>query len=109
MAEDEKPIEPFPKEYPQCPNCGSEVTVTSIILADMRKKGIASDQLQGWIQSGQVRMTPDKPALSIPVIMWSGDICYDCGTLYAKSVVVAKGMVQVKAPPGYTPPPIGRG
>ncbi len=105
----DKEVKAFPREYPDCPNCGSEVTVTDLVLQSMREQGIASEHLQGWIMSGQVQMTPDKPALSMPIIMWAGDICYDCGTLYAKSVAVVKGMIQANAPQGYVPPNIGRG
>lgn len=105
----DKETKAFPKEYPQCPNCGSETTVTDIVLQDMRDKGIASEKLQGWIMSGQIKMMPDKPALSMPVILWAGDICYECGTIYAKSVAVTVGMVSTSIPTGYVPPNIGQG
>ncbi len=87
----------FPKVFPQCPNCGSEETITKKVIVGMIADGRATKTLRGWIDAKVSAMSPDKPHFTSPALRTIFDVCYDCGIYYCKEVDVATVMPEQKS------------
>ena len=92
--EEKKPD--FPKEFSQCPSCGSTDRVANHVLQQLKDAKKAGPNMIAFIYKTQsLIMDQTKNQLSAPLVKAFYDICVECGTYYCIHVEVKVAIPQL--------------
>ena len=70
-------------EFKQCPNCGSEETISGEVLDDQIQKGKMPSKSHSFLFTYQSLIADQtRTFLSAPMILSFYDACVECGTVY---------------------------
>lgn len=91
----------WPIDFPKCPNCGCEMTVTWLACRELIEKGIIKE---GEFVSQRKLITPLVGAASVtltmPALVTHYDICAKCGLDYCTRAEKAELPVTTQKLPG---------
>lgn len=91
----------FPKEFNQCPNCGSTRRIANEVLQTEKDKEKIREQVKAFMFQTQCLIVDQTKAwLSAPMILAWYDVCVDCGTFYCIHANVKTAMPQMGKPKG---------
>jgi hypothetical protein len=91
----------YPKKFPKCPNCGSEVRVIESEAKEEMAKGNIKVVTRATCMVTETAVFDPTSLIvaprEVPMIRAFYDICADCGTLYC--IGLEKGAVRAEPPP----------
>ena len=95
----------FPRTFNACPVCQSKRGCAGMVAEAEQKAHRMSENINGaagMIQN--VIMDPNRPIVfSVKLLSSFLEVCYDCGTVYAKHVTVSDQKMDIKPPNGNNP------
>ena len=95
----------FHKEFPTCPNCGSDQRFCEQLGMEAKEKGQARKEWTFYYETrkGLVMDTVNQPNLlvgtTLPGFLIHMDICMDCGTFYAIFIARIEGQTKAVSMP----------
>ncbi len=87
----------YPKNYPNCPCCGSTERQAGNIIKKQKEEGKAGPNIIAFVHRYDSTIADmSRVLLTVPILSNFMDICEECGTMYSIHSELNQGQIKMK-------------